>query len=50
MPVSSARNIPPKICPYGQLRFTFIVYAIGVDYAVMGFDTEVQPLVTHNAV
>ena len=31
------------------LYLYFIVYAHGVDYVVIGFDMEVQQLVTHNA-
>ena len=30
-------------------RTTRVVYAMGVDYVVIGFDMEVQPLITHNA-
>ena len=37
-------QIGPFECSYSSLSTP-----MGVDYVVMGFDMEVQPLVTHNA-
>ena len=32
-----------------NLFFNFLCTPMGVHYVIIGFDTEVQPLVTHNA-
>ena len=47
---------PSFVCSLGRLlvaSFTalrpFLSTPMGVDYVVIGFDMEVQPLVTHNA-
>ena len=32
-----------------EFLFTLLSTPMGVDYVVIGFDMEVQPLVTHNA-
>ena len=32
-----------------NLPYTFLSTHMDVDYVVIGFDMEVQPLVTHNA-
>ena len=34
---------------FHKISLIFISTPMGVDYVVIGFDMEVQPLVTHNA-
>ena len=37
-------------CSYNFTHVNLISTPMGVDYVVIGFDMEVQPLLTHNAV
>ena len=47
--IGNARSATFRSLQCIRLHFSIIVYAMGVDYVVIGFDMEVQPLVTHNA-
>ena len=42
-------NITKRIISFRVVSNTLLSTPMGVDYVVVGFDMEVQPLVTHNA-